>query len=92
MRYEARAIAMMGGRRVVRVTRVTDAVEPAFAALLADHKDGAQCLVVIEAGDVDGIEIGATRFHILPPILAATAASRGPSSTSSFSIWAPKRR
>jgi DNA polymerase-3 subunit delta len=51
---EARAIAMMGGRRVVRVTRVTDAVEPAFAALLADHKDGAQCLVVIEAGDVGG--------------------------------------
>nr|WP_298690728.1 DNA polymerase III subunit delta [uncultured Dongia sp.] len=51
---EARAIAMMGGRRVVRVTRVTDAMEPAFAALLADHKDGAQCLVVIEAGDVGG--------------------------------------
>ena len=51
---EARAIAMMGGRRVVRVTRVTDAVEPAFAALLADHKDGAGCLVVIEAGDVGG--------------------------------------
>jgi DNA polymerase III subunit delta len=51
---EARAIAMMGGRRVVRVTRVTDAAEPAFAALLADHKDGASCLVVIEAGDVGG--------------------------------------
>ena len=51
---ETRAIAMMGGRRVVRVTRVTDAVEPAFAALLADHKDGTQCLVVIEAGDVGG--------------------------------------
>ncbi|WP_374654111.1 DNA polymerase III subunit delta [Dongia sp.] len=51
---EARAIAMMGGRRVVRVTRVTDALEPAFAALLADHKDSAQCLVVIEAGDIGG--------------------------------------
>ena len=51
---EARAIAMMGGRRVVRVTRVTDAVEPAFAALLADHKDSSQCLVVIEAGDIGG--------------------------------------
>lgn len=51
---EARAIAMMGGRRVVRVSRVTDAVEPAFAALLADHKDGGQCLVVIEAGDIGG--------------------------------------
>lgn len=51
---EARAIAMMGGRRVVRVTRVTDALEPAFAALLADHKDGGQCLVVIEAGDIGG--------------------------------------
>lgn len=51
---EARAIAMMGGRRVVRVTRVTDAVEPAFAALLADHKDGGACLVVIEAGDIGG--------------------------------------
>lgn len=51
---EARAIAMMGGRRVIRVTRVTDAVESAFAALLTDHKDSAQCLVVIEAGDVGG--------------------------------------
>ncbi|MBI2256145.1 MAG: DNA polymerase III subunit delta [Proteobacteria bacterium] len=51
---EARAIAMMGGRRVVRVTRVSDTHEPAFAALLADHKDSAQCLVVIEAGDIGG--------------------------------------
>ncbi|WP_374310886.1 DNA polymerase III subunit delta [Dongia sp.] len=51
---EARAIAMMGGRRVVRVTRVTDAVEPAFAALLADHKNSSGCLVVIEAGDIGG--------------------------------------
>jgi DNA polymerase-3 subunit delta len=51
---EARAIAMMGGRRVVRVTRVTDAVEPAFATLLADHKDSSGCLVVIEAGDIGG--------------------------------------
>jgi DNA polymerase-3 subunit delta len=51
---EARAIAMMGGRRVVRVTRVSDSHEPAFAALLADHKDSGQCLVVIEAGDIGG--------------------------------------
>ncbi|MDY0872145.1 DNA polymerase III subunit delta [Dongia rigui] len=51
---EARAIAMMGGRRVVRVTRVSDTHEPAFAALLADHKDSSQCLVVIEAGDIGG--------------------------------------
>jgi DNA polymerase-3 subunit delta len=51
---EARAIAMMGGRRVVRVTRVSDTHEPAFAALLADHRDSAQCLVVIEAGDIGG--------------------------------------
>jgi DNA polymerase-3 subunit delta len=51
---EARAIAMMGGRRVVRVTRVSDTHEPAFATLLADHKDSGQCLVVIEAGDIGG--------------------------------------
>jgi DNA polymerase-3 subunit delta len=51
---EARAIAMMGGRRVVRVTRVSDTHEPAFAALLADHRDSGQCLVVIEAGDIGG--------------------------------------
>jgi len=51
---EARAIAMMGGRRVVRVTRVSDTHEPAFATLLADHKDSSQCLVVIEAGDIGG--------------------------------------
>jgi DNA polymerase-3 subunit delta len=51
---EARAIAMMGGRRVVRVTRVSDTHEPAFATLLADHRDSSQCLVVIEAGDIGG--------------------------------------
>ena len=51
---EARAIAMMGGRRVIRVTRAGDALEPAFAALLADHRDGALCLVVVEAGDIGG--------------------------------------
>ncbi len=51
---EARAIAMMGGRRVVRVTRVSDTHEGAFAALLADQRDGAQCLTVIEAGDIGG--------------------------------------
>jgi DNA polymerase-3 subunit delta len=51
---EARAIAMMGGRRVVRVTRVSDTHEPAFSALLADHRDSSQCLVVIEAGDIGG--------------------------------------
>ncbi|WP_374381027.1 DNA polymerase III subunit delta [Dongia sp.] len=51
---EARAIAMMGGRRVVRVTRVSDTHEGAFASLLADQKDGAQCLTVIEAGDIGG--------------------------------------
>ncbi len=51
---EARAIAMMGGRRVVRVTRVSDTHEPAFAALLADHRDSSQCLIVIEAGDIGG--------------------------------------
>lgn len=51
---EARAIAMMGGRRVVRVTRVSDTHESAFAALLADQKDGAQCLTIVEAGDIGG--------------------------------------
>ncbi|WP_374369616.1 DNA polymerase III subunit delta [Dongia sp.] len=49
---EARAIAMMGGRRVIRVSRVTDALEPVFAALLEEHRDSALALVVVEAGDV----------------------------------------
>ncbi len=51
---EARAIAMMGGRRVVRVTRVSDQHEPTFAAFLSDHQDSSHCLVVIEAGDIGG--------------------------------------
>lgn len=49
---EARAIAMMGGRRVIRVGRVTDALEPVFEALLNEHRDSQQALVVIEAGDI----------------------------------------
>lgn len=49
---EARAIAMMGGRRVIRVGRVSDALEPVFEALLSEHRDSTQALVVVEAGDI----------------------------------------
>lgn len=49
---EARAIAMMGGRRVLRISRITDALEPVIAALLDEHRDSQQTLVVIEAGDI----------------------------------------
>jgi DNA polymerase-3 subunit delta len=72
---EARAIAMMGGRRVVRVTRVTDALEPAFADLLADHKDGGQCLVVVEAGDI-GSKSSLKRLFENAPHAAAIACYR----------------
>lgn len=72
---EARAIAMMGGKRVIRVTRVTDAVESAFAALLADHKDGGQCLVVIEAGDI-GSKSSLKRLFENAPHAAAIACYR----------------
>jgi DNA polymerase-3 subunit delta len=49
---EARAIAMMGGRRVIRVGRVTDALEPVFASLLEEHRDSSLALIVVEAGDI----------------------------------------
>ncbi|MBL8710994.1 MAG: DNA polymerase III subunit delta [Rhodospirillaceae bacterium] len=51
---EARAISMMGGRRVVRVGRAGDALQPVLAALLDEHRDSTNCLVVVEAGDLGG--------------------------------------
>lgn len=63
---EAHAIAMMGGRRVVRVSRVADALEPVFAELLAAHRDSRQCLVVAEAGDIGGKSSLKKLFEALP--------------------------
>lgn len=63
---EARAIAMMGGRRVVRVGRVSDALEPVFASLLAEHRDSAQALVVVEAGDIGAKSSLKKLFEAIP--------------------------
>jgi DNA polymerase-3 subunit delta len=63
---EAHAIAMMGGRRVVRVSRASDALEPVFASLLAEHRDSGQCLVVAEAGDIGSKSSLKKLFEALP--------------------------
>jgi DNA polymerase III subunit delta len=49
---EAAQIALMGGRRVVRVREAGDALAPLFARFLADPRGDA--LVVVEAGDLPG--------------------------------------
>jgi DNA polymerase-3 subunit delta len=72
---EARAIAMMGRRRVVRVSRVTDALEPVFAALLDEHRDSQQTLVVIEAGDI-GAKSSLKKLFEATPHAAAVACYR----------------
>lgn len=50
---EAAAIALTGGRRLVRVRGAGDATAAIFAAFLKDMPGG-DSLVVVEAGDLDG--------------------------------------
>src|SRR5262249_1964515 len=47
---EAAAIAMFGGRRVVRVRDAVDGLAETFESFLAEHKGDA--LIVVEAGDL----------------------------------------
>lgn len=63
---EARAIAMMGGRRVIRITRVTDALESLFDSVLTEHRDSRQALIVIEAGDIGSKSSLKKLFEALP--------------------------
>lgn len=77
---ETKAIAMMGGRRVVRINRVSDTHEPIFAALLKDYHDSAQCMVIVEAGDIGG-KSSLKRLFENAPHAAAIACYRDESTT-----------
>lgn len=66
LRDEADAISMMGGRRVVRLTRVTDGLGEAIEAFLEVHHDSRNALAIFEAGDLGGKSGLKKLFEALP--------------------------
>jgi DNA polymerase-3 subunit delta len=51
---EAGAISMLGGRRAVRVSDVTDGMAKAIEDFLDSHRDSRNTLVIFEAGELPG--------------------------------------
>ncbi len=72
---EANAISMLGGRRVVRLTRVSDALGETIEAFLETHRDSRNALAVFEAGDLGG-KSGLKKLFEAAPHAAAIACYR----------------
>jgi DNA polymerase-3 subunit delta len=63
---EANAIPMLGGRRAVRLTRVTDGLGDVIEAFLESHRDSKNALAIFEAGDLGGKSALKKLFESLP--------------------------